>query len=111
MAEGLGYLAIAISPLAVGTGLFILLYPFANPAALALPVTALVNAVMALPFALRALVPAMGDVDRDFGRRIARENLGQVSSDPLPSTIVGSDHLPLPIAHIKAIERQDGPSR
>jgi thiamine transport system permease protein len=46
----------------IGTGLFILIYPIASPFALALPVTALVNAVMALPFALRILVPACRDV-------------------------------------------------
>ncbi|CAN0603225.1 unnamed protein product, partial [Ectocarpus sp. 12 AP-2014] len=37
--EGAGLLAIAASPLVVGTGLFILIFPFARPEALALPVT------------------------------------------------------------------------
>ena len=46
-----GILGLAASPLVIGTGLFILIRPVANPATLALPVTALVNAVMALPFA------------------------------------------------------------
>jgi len=57
-----GLLGLAASPLVIGTGLFILIYPIASPFALALPVTALVNAVMALPFALRILVPACRDV-------------------------------------------------
>jgi len=66
--EVLGYLAIAASPLVIGTGLFIVLFPIANPIALALPVTALVNAVMSLPFALRSLVPAVTQVSRTYGR-------------------------------------------
>ncbi len=52
-----GLLGLAASPLVIGTGLFVIIYPLADPFALALPVTALVNAVMALPFALRILVP------------------------------------------------------
>ncbi|WP_170327581.1 thiamine/thiamine pyrophosphate ABC transporter permease ThiP [Ruegeria arenilitoris] len=63
-----GILGLAASPLVIGTGLFILIRPFANPTALALPVTALVNAVMALPFALRILVPAARDVVTRHGR-------------------------------------------
>ena len=52
-----GLLGLAASPLVIGTGLFLMIYPLTNPTGLALPVTALVNAVMALPFALRILVP------------------------------------------------------
>ncbi len=63
-----GILGLAASPLVIGTGLFILIRPLANPAALALPVTALVNAVMALPFALRILVPAARDEVARHGR-------------------------------------------
>jgi thiamine transport system permease protein len=68
LVEGVGTLTIAASPLVIGTGLFIILFPITDPFALALPVTALVNAVMSLPFALRALVPALGQVEADFGR-------------------------------------------
>ncbi|MCI2394796.1 thiamine/thiamine pyrophosphate ABC transporter permease ThiP [Aliiroseovarius sediminis] len=67
LVEGLGYLTIAASPLVVGTGLFLILFPFIKPSDLALPVTALVNAAMSLPFALRALVPALTAVERDYG--------------------------------------------
>ena len=56
--EVAGLLGLAVSPLVIGTGLFIIIHPLADPAALALPVTALVNAISALPFALRVLVPA-----------------------------------------------------
>jgi thiamine transport system permease protein len=65
--ELFGTLTIAASPLVIGTGLFILLFPIIDPAALALPVTALVNAVMALPFALRALVPALTTIEASYG--------------------------------------------
>jgi hypothetical protein len=51
----------------IGTGLFILLFPVASPFALALPVTALVNALMSLPFLLRALVPAVAETEARFG--------------------------------------------
>ncbi len=60
--ESAGHLSLAASPMVIGTGLFILLYPLVDPASVALAVTALVNAVMSLPFALRALVPVMRHV-------------------------------------------------
>ncbi|MEP2680063.1 MAG: thiamine/thiamine pyrophosphate ABC transporter permease ThiP [Sulfitobacter sp.] len=63
-----GILGLAASPLVIGTGLFIVIYPIADPFALALPVTALVNAVMALPFALRILVPRAREVMARYGR-------------------------------------------
>jgi thiamine transport system permease protein len=66
--EGIGLMALAASPLVIGTGLFIILFPFINPARLALPVTALVNAAMALPFALRAILPALRQVEATQGR-------------------------------------------
>ncbi|ASM73796.1 MULTISPECIES: thiamine/thiamine pyrophosphate ABC transporter permease ThiP [Roseobacteraceae] len=69
--EAAGLLGFAASPLMIGTGWFILIYPFAAPSSLALPVTALVNALMALPFALRVLVPAVRDVMAAQGRLAA----------------------------------------
>ncbi|NIZ60518.1 thiamine/thiamine pyrophosphate ABC transporter permease ThiP [Sedimentitalea sp. CY04] len=66
--EVAGILGLAASPLVIGTGLFIVIYPIADPFALALPVTALVNAVMALPFALRILVPRAKSVVGRYGR-------------------------------------------
>ncbi|WP_121629259.1 thiamine/thiamine pyrophosphate ABC transporter permease ThiP [Tropicibacter alexandrii] len=60
--------AIALSPLVLGAGLFLLLRPWVNPLDWALPVTGLVNALMALPFALRILRPEAEAVTRDFGR-------------------------------------------
>ncbi|NIZ13472.1 thiamine/thiamine pyrophosphate ABC transporter permease ThiP [Phaeobacter sp. HF9A] len=68
LGEVAGLLGLAASPLVIGTGLFLLIYPIAEPAALALPVTALVNMVMALPFALRILVPRMRQVMNQSAR-------------------------------------------
>ncbi len=74
MAEGLAYLMLAISPLVIGTGLFLILYRFVDPVDWALGVTALVNAALALPFALQAVLPALRQIEADFGR--LAENLG-----------------------------------
>lgn len=68
MLEVLGMLPLATSALVLGTGLFVILRPFAAPASLALPVTAGVNATLALPFALRALLPALRATEADYGR-------------------------------------------
>ena len=63
-----GVLPLAASGLVVGTGLFLIVFPFVRPSDLALPVTALVNATLALPFALRSLSPAVQGVIADYGR-------------------------------------------
>ncbi len=67
-AEAIGLLGLATSPLMIGTGLFILIFPFADPARIALVVTGIVNAVMALPFALRILVPGLRDAVQTYAR-------------------------------------------
>ena len=64
LTDAVAALPVAASPLAIGTGLFLILTPLADPVALALPLTALVNALMALPFVLRALIPAVRDARR-----------------------------------------------
>ncbi len=66
--EVLGYLPVAASPMVIGTGLFLILFPLVDPVALALPLTALVNALVALPFALRVLAPAVVGIEADYGR-------------------------------------------
>ncbi len=66
--QALGMASLAASPLVMGTGLYLLLRPVMDPTTVALPLTALVNAVMAVPFALRALVPATRAARSDFGR-------------------------------------------
>ena len=66
--DTLGMLALTASPVVIGAGLFLLLQGLADPATLALPVTALVNALLALPLVLRGLVPALRQAEADFGR-------------------------------------------
>ncbi len=66
--EALGLFGLSASPLMIGTGWFVLINPIADPFLLALPVTALVNALMALPFALRIIVPPLRDAVRVHGR-------------------------------------------
>ncbi len=62
--EAAGMLPLIASPLVLGTGLFILLRGTVTPQQMALPVTALINAAMALPFALRALIRRRGRWNR-----------------------------------------------
>ena len=64
--EVLTLLTIAASPFVLGTGLYILIFPFASPFDLALPITAVVNAVMALPFAVRVILPAWGNARDNY---------------------------------------------
>lgn len=66
--ETAGMLPLIASPLVLGTGLFIVLRPWVAPQAMALPVTVGVNAIMALPFGLRALIPAARTLHGDYGR-------------------------------------------
>lgn len=65
--EAIGLLGLSASPLMIGTGWFILINPVMDPSGVALPVTAFVNAMMALPFALRILVPRLRDTMQDYG--------------------------------------------
>lgn len=64
-------LPMAGSQLVLGTGLFLLVFPFVSPAAVALPVTVLVTAIMALPFAYRILAPQAQVLVADYGRLAA----------------------------------------
>ncbi len=68
LTEITGYLSVSASPLVLGTGLYLILFPVADPVRLALAVTAVINAVMALPFALRAISPALNAIEADWGR-------------------------------------------
>lgn len=67
-AETAATLALATPPLVIGLGLFLMLRPLVDPFALALPVTGLVNAAMALPFALRLTLPAVRQGVASHGR-------------------------------------------
>ncbi len=72
-------LVLIVSPFVLGTGLFIALNPVVDPFALALPLTALVNAALSIPFCVRILVPAFKRVDRGYTRLAS--NLGMSARD------------------------------
>ena len=77
--ELLAAMAVAASPLVLGTGLYLLVLPFTDPVALALPVTAGVNALMALPFTFRAMLPDARSVVDNYGRLSASLGLAGIS--------------------------------
>jgi len=68
LAEIIGFLSLAASPFVIGTGLFILLNPYVDPFAVALPITIAVNAALSLPFALRIILPALSRAEHFYGR-------------------------------------------
>jgi len=68
IADVAGLLPIAASPFVIGIAFIIVLRPLADPFALALPLTAIVNAAMATPFALRILTPAIRLALEEHGR-------------------------------------------
>ena len=68
LVEGAAMLPLATSGLVLGTGLFVLTRAFISPEALALPVTVLVNALMAQPFVFRLLLPQARDLHRNYDR-------------------------------------------
>lgn len=61
-------LPLATSGLVLGTGLFLVVHPVLSPEKLALPVTVLVNAVLALPFIFRLLLPEARQLHADYDR-------------------------------------------
>lgn len=71
VATFVGALPLAASGLVMGTGLFLIVFPFVAPSDIALVVTMLVNAILALPFALRAVAPAVATANADYGRLAA----------------------------------------
>jgi thiamine transport system permease protein len=74
--ETLTALSISVSPLVLGTGLFLILFPVADPVGLALPITGLVNALVALPFILRGLIPELRRAEATQGRLADALGLG-----------------------------------
>ncbi|MBL4806840.1 MAG: thiamine/thiamine pyrophosphate ABC transporter permease ThiP [Rhodobacteraceae bacterium] len=66
--EVFAFLTLAASPFVIGTGLFIMINPYFSPFALALPITALVNAAITLPLALRILLPALTRIRQNYGQ-------------------------------------------
>lgn len=68
IAEIIGLIPLAISPFVIGTGLFVLVYNFIDPFAIALPITAIINAMMSLPFALRSFLPTLEQNRKNYSR-------------------------------------------
>jgi len=66
--EAASLLGISVSGLVLGTGIFLIVQPYVRPSEVALPVTMLVNVLMALPFVLRILRPGVESARADFGR-------------------------------------------
>ncbi|MFY8105425.1 MAG: thiamine/thiamine pyrophosphate ABC transporter permease [Elstera sp.] len=58
---GLGVLPLALPPIVIGTGWFILFRPLVLAPWVAIALTVALNALMALPYALRALAPAVAE--------------------------------------------------
>jgi thiamine transport system permease protein len=61
-------LVLAVPPLALSAGLFVIVRRVADPFALAAPMIVLVNALMALPFALRQVQPPLTVSAERYGR-------------------------------------------
>ena len=61
-------LPLAASSLVIGTGLFLLLRPWAAPSDMAIPVTVAVNATLALPYAYRLLLPEARALHSEYDR-------------------------------------------
>lgn len=80
LTDGAAMLALTASPLVLGTGLFLILRPVLDPVAFALPIAALVNAVMAMPFCLRILLPDLATIRADYGRLAASLDLTGLSA-------------------------------
>ncbi len=66
--EVFAFLTLAASPFVIGTGLFIVINPFVDPFKLALPITALVNAAITLPLALRIFLPCLARINENYGQ-------------------------------------------
>lgn len=73
--EGVAMLPLAASSLLLGTGLFLAIRQFVSPAAVALPVTVLVNALLSLPFAFRILLAPARTIETNYARLSAALNL------------------------------------
>jgi thiamine transport system permease protein len=64
-------LILAVPPVAISAGLFVVLRKIADPFALAVPLIALVNALMVLPFVLRQVEPPLVISAERYGRLAA----------------------------------------
>ena len=79
-AEAIGLLGLSASPLMLGVGWFILINPVMDPTVISLPLTAGVNALMALPFALRIIVPGVRGALASHGKLCVSLGISGVSA-------------------------------
>lgn len=80
-------LPLAASGLVMGTGMFLFVHPAISPEALALPLTLVINATMALPYLFRLLLPEARALRADYGRlgaSLGLEGLAQLRLVTLP---------------------------
>ena len=68
LGESISILALSISPLVLGVGLFVIIRPYINPFDVTLLTVVLLNAVLAVPFTLRLILPEIQKAQSDFGR-------------------------------------------
>jgi thiamine transport system permease protein len=66
--EVIGTLSIAVSPLIIGAGLFLMIRNFINPFEVTFWVILTVNSIMGLPFAIRIMRPASDEIITNFHR-------------------------------------------
>ncbi len=66
--ETLALTTLSVSPLVLGAGYYLMLVPVTNPIAWALPITIWVNMLLSLPFAVRALVPEVRILRKNYTR-------------------------------------------
>lgn len=74
--EVIGTAGLAVSPLVLGAGLFLIIRNFANPFDWALGVTCVLNAVLSLPFVLRILRPPAETIRVNYTRLAHSLGLG-----------------------------------
>ena len=61
-------LPLSASSLVLGTGLFLVIRPFASPESLSVPITILVNTTLSLPFLFRLILPEATQLHADYAR-------------------------------------------
>lgn len=66
LGESISILALSISPLVLGVGLFVIIRPYINPFDVTLLIVILLNAVLAVPFTVRLILPEIHKTRIDF---------------------------------------------
>jgi thiamine transport system permease protein len=64
--EVVGTLSVAVSPLIIGAGLFLMVRNYINPFEITFWVTLTVNSIMGLPFSIRIMRPASDEIVSNF---------------------------------------------